>query len=86
MQSERKTKEIFFVDEHMKYLLEALQCDKKLIQKRMLKCAFWALTQSEYKIKMNAEDTDKLVKMLDEFVSSDDKSIASTAREIYKII
>lgn len=52
----------------------------------MLKCAFWALTQSEYKIKMNAEDTDKLVKMLDEFVSSDDKSIASTAREIYKII
>lgn len=32
----------------MVYLVKALQCEKKIIQKRVLKCIYWALIQSEY--------------------------------------
>lgn len=70
----------------MTFLLEALTTKKKVIQKRVLKCIYWALSQPEYKIKMNATMTNKLVGNLETFVGSDDKAISTTSREIYKII
>ena len=32
----------------MNYLINALRTDKKLVLKRVLKCIYWALIQSEY--------------------------------------
>lgn len=67
-------------------LLGALAASKKSIQKRTLKCVYWALSQPEYKIKLNAATTNKLVGHLEKFVGSEDKAISTTSREIYKII
>lgn len=84
--SDNKKKQIYFVEEHMDYLLNALASEKRVVIKRILKCIYWALSQPEYKIKMNAAMTNKLVSNLEKFVSSDDKAISTTSREIYKII
>jgi len=40
---QEKKREIFFVETHMQFLIKALECDKKIIQKRVLKCIYWAL-------------------------------------------
>lgn len=39
----------------MQYLLNALKTDKKLILKRVLKCIYWALIQTEYTVKFSSE-------------------------------
>jgi len=84
--SEDKKLQIYFVEDHMEYLLGALESDTRVVVKRILKCIYWALTQPEYKIKMNAEMAKRLVKYLEKFVSSEDKAISTTSREIYKIV
>lgn len=84
--SDNKKKQIYFVEEHMEFLLGALESDKRVVTKRILKWIYWALSQPEYKIKMDASTTDRLVKYLNKFVSSEDKAISTTSREIYKII
>ena len=48
----QKKREIYFVENHMQFLINALKTDKKIIQKRVLKCIYWALIQSEYQIKL----------------------------------
>ena len=50
-----KKKEIYFVEEHIQFLISALKIDKKIIQKRVLKCIYWALIQGEYKVKFKPE-------------------------------
>jgi hypothetical protein len=81
-----KKKQLYFVEDHMEYLLGSLESDKRVVIKRILKCIYWALSQPEYKIKMDANMTNKLVRYLEKFVSSEDKAISTTSREIYKII
>jgi len=83
---DNKKKQLYFTEDHMNYLLGALESDKRVVIKRILKCVYWALSQPEYKIKMDAQVTNKLVKFLEKFVSSEDKAISTTSREIYKII
>lgn len=84
--SDNKKKQIYFVEEHMNYLLGSLESDKRVVIKRILKCVYWALSQPEYKIKMDATMTNRLVSYLEKFVTSEDKAISTTSREIYKII
>lgn len=84
--SDNKKKQIYFVEDNMEYLLGSLEIDKRVVIKRILKWIYWALSQPEYKIKMNASMTNKLVHYLEKFVSSEDKAISTTSREIYKII
>ena len=81
-----RKKQLYFVEDHMEYLLGSLECDKRVVIKRILKCIYWALSQPEYKIKMDANMTNRLVRYLELFVSSEDKAISTTSREIYKII
>ena len=52
---QQKKREIFFVEAHIQYLINALKTDKKIIQKRVLKCIYWALIQSEYQIKLTSD-------------------------------
>ena len=84
-QDENK-KQLYFTEEHMNNLLESLGSEKRVVIKRILKCIYWALSQPEYKIKMDANMTNRLVRYLEKFVSSEDKAISTTSREIYKII
>lgn len=49
-QSQLKKKEIYFVEAHFPYFLSAIKSDKYFIQKRVLKCIYWALIQNEYNV------------------------------------
>jgi flagellin-specific chaperone FliS len=51
-QSKLKRRDIYFTESHFPYLLSALKhsSHRPLIQKRMLKCVYWALIQNEYRI------------------------------------
>lgn len=45
-----KKREIYFIESHMGILVQALDCERRTIQKRLLKCIYWALVQGEYQI------------------------------------
>lgn len=83
---EQRKKEIFFVENHMVYLIGALETDKKIIQKRVLKCVYWALVQNEYQIRLKSDVRLKLEKIIYKFLKSDDKSIYNTSENIFKIL
>ena len=83
---QQKKREIYFVENHMNYLINALKTDKKLIQKRVLKCIYWALIQSEYQIKIKQDRRIVLEQQIGNLLQSDDRSICNTSREIYKIL
>ena len=70
----------------MQYLIRALECDKKTIQKRVLKCIYWALIQSEYSIELDQAKLVNLTSKVESLIESSDKSICMTSKQIHKIL
>ena len=63
------------------------QQDRKVIVKRILKCIYWALIQSEYQVRLKGDKRvilDQIITQL--LATSDDRSILNTSREINKIL
>ena len=85
-QCQEKKREIFFVETHMQYLIRALECEKKTIQKRVLKCIYWALIQSEYSIELDQAKHIILTSKVESLMESSDKSICMTSKQIHKIL
>ena len=97
-QQQRK-REIYFTETHLSHLINALksltpltsntqaQQDRKVIVKRILKCIYWALIQSEYQVRLKGEKRVTLDQIITQLVNtSDDRSILNTSREINKIL
>ena len=70
----------------MQFLIKALECDKKTIQKRVLKCIYWALIQSEYQIELDQAKLTILSSKVESMMEWGDKSICQTSRQISKIL
>ena len=70
----------------MQYLIRALECEKKTIQKRVLKCIYWALIQSEYSIELDQAKHIILTSKVESLMESSDKSICMTSKQIHKIL
>ena len=70
----------------MQFLIAALETDEKLIQKRVLKCVYWSLIQSEYQIKLPRDKKNALDKIINKLVQSEEKTIVGTSREIQKML
>ena len=85
-QSQLKKKEIYFVEAHFPYLMSAIKSDKQLIQKRVLKCIYWALIQNEYQIQLTKDKIYALETQLEVMINSKDKSISQTSKEVYKLL
>jgi len=83
---EKKKSNIFFVEEHMALLMNALKTDKKIVQKRVLKCIYWAVIQAEYQIKLPSDKRVYLETQIQSLLQSEDKSIQNTSIEIYKVL
>ena len=61
--------------------------EKKIIVKRVLKCIYWALIQSEYQLRLKSDKRLLLDQQINSLIAvSDDRSIQNTSREIYKIL
>jgi hypothetical protein len=68
-QNQQKKREIYFTEGHLGHLINALKAmtgaapgqsvtgssEKKIIVKRVLKCIYWALIQSEYQVRLKAD-------------------------------
>ena len=83
---QQKKREIFFVETHMQFLLNALNCEKKIIQKRVLKCIYWALIQSEYTLELDQATVGQLRQLVESLMDSKDRSIQSTSVKIMEIL
>ena len=70
----------------MNFLIKALECERKIIQKRVLKCIYWALIQSEYSIELEQAKSVVLLNIVESLSGSQDRSISQTSKQIYKII
>ena len=85
-QSQLKKREIFFVESHFQYLMSAIKSDRQIIQKRVLKCIYWALIQNEYQIQLGKDKINQLEIQMEQMINSKDRSIAQTSREVYKLL
>ena len=74
------------MEAHFPFLLSAVKSDKQLIQKRVLKCIYWALIQTEYEIRLTKDYIFTLEDQMELMVNSRDRSIAQTSREVYKLL
>jgi hypothetical protein len=98
-QQQRK-REIYFTETHLSHLITSLKSlqtaapgvpqtsnERKIIVKRILKCIYWALIQSEYQVRLKADKRALLETLVSGLLaSSDDRSILNTSREINKIL
>lgn len=95
-QSKLKRRDIFFTEAHFPYLLSALKhsSHRPLIQKRMLKCIYWALIQNEYRLDLAQVDP-QVVEGIESWVrevgqggqgQNRDKGIVQTSREVWKLL
>lgn len=62
--------QIYFTESHLTHLLEGLKSPKKIVQKRVLKCIYWALIQSEYKITLSQSHLDQLFGFVEGVISA----------------
>ncbi len=61
--------------------------DRKVIVKRILKCIYWALIQSEYQVRLKADKRVILSQIIMQLINtSDDRSILNTSKEIDKLL
>ena len=74
------------MESHMQYLITALKCDIKVVQKRAIKCTYWALIQNENQMKLSWELKNQLVSVVSGLVKSEDKSINSTSKDILRYL
>jgi hypothetical protein len=64
-----------------------LSNERKIIVKRILKCIYWALIQSEYQVRLKGDKRQSLEFQIATLLqTSDDRSIQNTSKEIYKIL
>lgn len=90
-----KKREIYFTESHLGHLINVLKTmsqamttnEKKIIVKRVLKCIYWALIQSEYQVRLKSDKRLLLDQLITSLIQlSDDRSIQNTSREVYKIL
>jgi hypothetical protein len=98
-----RKREIYFTELHVTHLVAILkailqgstpqqlsaqaQSEKKVIVKRLLKCVYWALIQSEYRVRLKPDRRLVLETQVSQLMQvSDDRSVQNTTREIYKIL
>ena len=73
-------------EEHLKYILPAFKTDKTTICKNLIKSLYWALSLNKNALRpRDPENSDKILKIADKLLSSDDKSLTNTAREVVKL-
>lgn len=85
-QSKLRKKEIYFVESHFPCMMSAIKSDKQIIQKRVLKCLYWALMQNEYQIQLTKDKIYALESQMEIMVNSRDQSIAKTSKDVYKLL
>ena len=58
-----------------------------MIVKRILKCIYWALIQSEYQVRLKGDKRVTLTQIIMQLLNtSDDRSILNTSKEIEKLL
>jgi hypothetical protein len=72
-------------DAQMTDVLPAFKLEKQNIAKNLLKSLYWALTLGKNPLILATENAQNLAKVGETYITSDDKSLANTAREVVKI-
>jgi len=72
----------------MNDILPAFKLEKQNIAKNLLKSLYWALTLGKSvsdPLVLGSENAKSLAKVGEQYIQSEDKSLANTAREVVKI-
>jgi len=69
----------------MNDILPAFKLEKQNIAKNLLKSLYWALTLGKNPLVLGSENAKSLAKVGEQYIQSEDKSLANTAREVVKI-
>ena len=73
-------------EDQLKFILPAFKTDKTTICKNLIKSLYWALSLNKNALRpSDPENSQKILKIADKLLSSDDKSLTNTAREVVKL-
>ncbi len=80
-------RQVYFVEGHVKHLLDALKVDKVSIRKRVLKCLLFALDQEGHPLMLTEEQKSAISAAVQPLAAaSSDKSMATVAGKIIALL
>ena len=73
-------------EDQLKYILPAFKTDKTTICKNLITSLYWALSLTKGALRpQDNENTQKILKISEKLLASEDKSLTNTAREVVKL-
>ena len=72
-------------EEQLQYILPAFNSDKTSVCKNLIKSIYWALSLNKNALRPSPDNAKKIMKIAEKLLSSDDKSLTNTAREVVKL-
>ncbi len=79
-------RQVYFVEGHVRHLLDALRLDKMLCQKKVLKAILFSLDQESHALMLSDEQKLTIVNAVQPLLSASDKSVAATANKIVTLL
>ena len=79
-------RQVYFVEGHIRHLLDALKLNKVIVQKRVLKCILFALDQEGHPLMLTEEQKGSISASVQPLITSSDKSVSTTANKIIMLL
>jgi len=79
-------RQVYFIETHMRHLIDALKIEKVQVQKRVLKCIVFALDQDVHNLMLSEEQKTAILNAVQPLVSATEKSVSNTANKIVMLL
>lgn len=75
-------RQLYFIEEHMRHLIDATKIDKVQARKRALKCILFALDQEDHPLMLTDEQKAGILRAVEPLLKSSETSISNSANKI----
>eukprot|EP00826_Nyctotherus_ovalis_P030321 TRINITY_DN2417_c0_g1_i1.p1 TRINITY_DN2417_c0_g1~~TRINITY_DN2417_c0_g1_i1.p1 ORF type:complete len:321 (+),score=88.77 TRINITY_DN2417_c0_g1_i1:73-1035(+) len=79
-------RQVYFIEEHMRHLVDAAKIDKVQVRKKALKCILFALDQEDHPLMLADEQKAGILKSVEPLLKSSDKSVNTSANKIMAML
>ena len=79
-------RQLYFIEEHMRHLVDAIKIDKPQIRRKALKCILFAFDQEDHPLMLTDQQKAGILKVVEPLLKSSDKSINISANKIMTLL
>ena len=79
-------RQAYFIEEHMRHLIDAVKVDKITTKKKALKCIMFSLDQDDHPLMLSDEQKAGILTVVEPLLKSNEKSIVNLANKIFAVL